>query len=135
VRDYSKKYFALANSPESKNFGITKVNANRKKEHTSWTLRIWTDGTFEELTFEEFQICLTAMLERHFDNHDHCGNWCKPKGKNGEEKKKNRLRWKTKNAAMYKHFKILHEEFMEVLDKLKQLFHLGIPMPVKASTN
>jgi hypothetical protein len=67
-------------------------------------LRIATKGT-----------ALTAVLENHFDNHEHCGGWCRAKGKTGEEKKKSSLRFcsKTKNAAMYEHFKVLHAEFME----------------------
>jgi hypothetical protein len=70
-------------------------------------------------------MCLIAVSKHNFDNHEHCGGQCKVKGTNGEEKKKNTLRigCKTKNMAMYRHFKILDEEFMEV-DKLKQAFHL-----------
>ena len=75
-------------------------------------------------TFNEFKTALTAVLEHHFDNHEHSGSWCKAKGKPGEETKESslRFRWKTKNAAMYEHVKILHEEFMEE-DQLRQLFH------------
>jgi hypothetical protein len=74
--------------------------------------------------FEEFKTGLTAVLEHHFDNHEHCGNWCKAKGKDSEEKKEQILRFccKTKNKAMYKHFQGLNEDFMDE-DKLKQVFH------------
>jgi hypothetical protein len=44
-------------------------------------LRIRKNGTFKE-----FKTGLTAVLEHHFDNHEHCGNWFKAKGKEGEKK-------------------------------------------------
>ena len=119
VRGYANKYFALAGAKKSENLGVTKIDAERMKRRTSWTLRIHMDGTFEEL-----RVHLTAVLEHHFDNHVHCGDWCKAKGKKGKEKKENSLRFrcKKKNAAMYKHFKSLHAAFMEE-EKLKQLYH------------
>jgi hypothetical protein len=74
VRGYSIKNFTLANSPKSKNFGVTEADTKRMKSRTLQTLRIRTDGGFEE-----FQICLAAVSEHHFDNHEHCGDWCKVK--------------------------------------------------------
>jgi hypothetical protein len=86
-----KKYFLLAGAVKAKNLGVTKIDAERMKRRLSWTLRIRTGGTLEE-----FQEHLTAVLEHHFNNYDHCGDWCKAKGMN--------------------------DEFMEE-DKLRQLFH------------
>ena len=83
VRGYANKYFALAAAKKSENLGVTKIDAERMKRRTSWTLRMRTDGTFTEL-----QKHLTAVLEHHFNNHVHCGDWCKAKGKKGKEKKK-----------------------------------------------
>jgi hypothetical protein len=119
VRGYAKKYFLLAGAVKAKNFGVTKIDAKRMKRRLSWALRIRTGGTFKEL-----QEYLTAVLEHHFDNHNHCGDWCKAKGMTGEEKQKNSLmfRCKTRNAAIYEQFKNLHDEFMKE-DKLRQLFH------------
>jgi hypothetical protein len=36
VREYSKKYFALASLPKSENFGVSKLDAKWMKQHNSW---------------------------------------------------------------------------------------------------
>jgi hypothetical protein len=117
IRGYAKKFFPLAALYEEKNIGCKKLDAAWMKRYTSWELRIATRGTFNK-------IALTAVLEHHFDNHEHCVGWCKAKGKIGVEKKKSSLRFrsKTRNAGMYNHFKVLHTEFMEEY-QLRQLFH------------
>jgi hypothetical protein len=62
---------------------VTKIDAKQMKQETFWSLRSRTNGTFKE-----FETGLTAALEHHFDNHEHCGNWCKAKEKEVKKKKK-----------------------------------------------
>jgi hypothetical protein len=71
-----KEIISIGELSKIEEFGVSKID-------TLWTLRIRTNGTFKE-----FKTGLTAVLEHHFDNHKHhCGDWCKAKGKEGEEKK------------------------------------------------
>jgi hypothetical protein len=69
VRGYAKKYFALTSLPKAKNVGITKLDADKMKQRTSWTLKIRTNGAFDE-----FKGHLTAVLEHHFDDHKDCAD-------------------------------------------------------------
>jgi hypothetical protein len=74
VRGYAKKYFTLAALCEEKNLGCTKLDAEQMTRQTSWALRITPKGTFDK-----FKTALMAALKHHFDNHEHCGGWCKAK--------------------------------------------------------
>jgi hypothetical protein len=60
VRGYSKKYFALVSLPKSKNFRVTKLDAEQTRCWTSWTLRIRMDGTFND--FKVPHCCLGVSL-------------------------------------------------------------------------
>ena len=99
--------------------GCTRTDAERMKRRLSWTLRLHCHGTHEE-----FKKAALAVLEHHFDNHEHCGDWCKAGEGTEEESDENKLRFrcKTKDSKLHLFMKKHHEQFMEDV-KLRQLFH------------
>jgi hypothetical protein len=54
-------------------------------------------------TFEKFQAAGEASSEHHWNNHEHCGDWCQVKSWTEEEKRKNegKFRDKVKNEREY----------------------------------
>ena len=118
-RGYSRVIFTEAMKSKKDGCGCTKVDAERMKHRMSWTLRLHSLGTFPE-----FQRAVLAVLEHHFNNHDHCEAWCKHAGGTEEEIRESGLRFrcKVRNKKLYEFLKKHHEQFMEE-SKLKQLWH------------
>jgi hypothetical protein len=110
-------FLFLAGKIKAERFGCIGIDAERMKRRMSWTLRLYASGSFED-----FQTAVTAVLEHHFNNHDHCGTWCKAKYGSDAEKKELRFRCKTTNHAMYLLFKSHHDQFMQE-DSLRDLHH------------
>jgi hypothetical protein len=74
-------------------------------------------------TFLQFQTAVKAVLEHHFNNHEHCEVWCKHGHGTEEEKPASGLRSRCKewNKELHLCLKQHHEKFMEE-SKLRQLW-------------
>jgi len=118
-RGYSRVFFTEAQKSKANGCGCTKVDAERMKRRMSWTLRLHSGGTYEE-----FVRAVLAVLEHHFNNHVHCGDWCKAgEGTEAElSERRQRFRCKEKDAKLYEFMKKHHDSFMEET-KLRQLWH------------
>jgi hypothetical protein len=118
-RGYSCVIFREALKSKKDGCGCTKIDAERMKRRMSWTLRLHSRGTFEE-----FKTAVRAVLEHHFDNHEHCAAWCKHGHGTEQEKRESGLRFrcKVKNKKLYEFLKEHHDKFMEET-KLRQLWH------------
>ena len=118
-RGYSRVIFTEAAKSKKDGCGCTKIDAERLKRRMSWTLRLHSRGTFEE-----FQTAVLAVLEHHFNNHEHCASWCKATSGTEEEIRERGLRFRSKvdNKELYEFLRKHHEEFMEE-SKLRQLWH------------
>jgi hypothetical protein len=77
-----------------------------------------------------------AVLEHHFDNHQHCPNWCKSANGTAEEVRKSGLRFccKVQNKELYLFLKRHYEQFLEE-KKLCQLYHQYDTNNVKGFNN
>jgi hypothetical protein len=40
----------------------------------------------KDCTFEQFEAAREASFKHHWNNHQHCGEWCQPKSWREEEK-------------------------------------------------
>lgn len=65
-------------------------------------------------TYDEFTKAVVAVLEHHFDNHEHCSNWCQARKGMQEEVRDSRLcfRCKIRNKELYLFLKKHQEDFM-----------------------
>jgi hypothetical protein len=83
------------------------------------TLRLHSNGMYAK-----FCQAVLAVLEHHFNNHQHCANWCKSVSGTAEEVRDSGLcfRCKVRNKELYLFLKGHHEQFMEET-KLCQLYH------------
>ena len=121
TRGYARVIFLEASKSKKDGCGCTKMDAERMKRRMSWTLRLHSDGTYLE-----FRKAVLAVLEHHFNNHEHCGSWCKSIGGDQTEEEGRelglRFRCKERNKDLYVFLKRHHEKFMED-SKLVQLWH------------
>jgi hypothetical protein len=73
---------------------------------------------------EEFQDTAASVLEHHFDNHVHYGDWCKCKNETEEDRKRsvNYYCCKTKDAKLYG---LLHQTIARFVmdDRLIEMAH------------
>jgi hypothetical protein len=118
-RGCSSVIFKEAMKSKKDGCGCAKIYAERMKHRMSWTLRLHSRGTFLQ-----FQTAVKAVLEHHFNNHEHCEVWCKHGHGMEEEKCASRFRFRCKgrNKELYLCLKQHHEKFMEE-SKLCQLWH------------
>jgi hypothetical protein len=67
-----------------------------------------------EFSKDQYVDKAQAVLEHHFDCHDHCGTFCKRKSESEEERKKSGkvYRCKTKDAKLYDALKIILAPFI-----------------------
>jgi hypothetical protein len=119
TRGYARVLFAEAAKSKKNGCGCTKLDAERMKRRMSWTLRLHSNGTYTE-----FRKAVLAVLEHHFDNHQHCADWCQAASGTAEEIRDSGLRFRSKerNKELYLFLKSHHEQFMEET-KLRQLYH------------
>mgnify|MGYP000532148467 CR=1 FL=1 len=111
--------YQLENYNNDKSMTMTKMDV----------LRIGTNFAYMVRTLPYCQECECetkgkAVLEHHFDNHEHCGDWCSRKDKTQEEKDatKKFYRCKTKDAKLYKELQLRIERFVSK-DALKEVSH------------
>jgi hypothetical protein len=76
-----------------------------------------------------------AVLEHHFDNHEHCGPWCRRKMMSMEEQESTGRYYcnKKNDAALYEELNRLTERFISI-DKLREVAH-GMDTNVNESSN
>jgi hypothetical protein len=61
---------------------MTRMNSTRIGKNFGYMVR-----TLKDRHESEYVDAAKAILEHHFDNHIYCGNWCKRKHDNDEDKK------------------------------------------------
>jgi hypothetical protein len=73
---------------------------------------------------EEYEDAAKAVLERHFDCHEYCGDWCKRKDETPQQRKTSGkyYRCKERDAKLYVILQEKIERFV-TLDKLKDMAH------------
>ena len=94
TRGYTRVIFAEAAKSKKDGCGCTKMDAERMKRQMSWTLRLHSTGTYHD-----FEKAVLAVLEHHFDNHEHCAAWCKSANGTAEEVRETGLRFDAKCAT------------------------------------
>jgi hypothetical protein len=84
----------------------------------------------------DYCAAATAVLEHHFDNHQHCGDWCKRRLLSAEAKNSKRFyRCKKKDAMLYKHLSdIVAKYTTSTLETLKEIAH-GVDTNANESIN
>jgi hypothetical protein len=75
VKVIGKKVFALVQKPKAVSV-CTKSDALRIKKNFAYFVR-----QYRTKPFEEFVQASNAVVEHHFNNHQHCGDWCPAKKK------------------------------------------------------
>ena len=120
TRGYCKQLFTWARS----NLTVSKLtsgDAERIKGNHSYWLK---QGIRDGVSFAQFCESADAVVEHHFNNHTHCGEWCQwlkasPKDRLELEKK---YRCKEINKKMYEQVLSNHNKFMKQAN-LRQLYH------------
>ena len=79
----ASRFFGLKSKGKKESCGIGAADCLRLKLY--WGFMVKQNRT---KTLEEFELAALAPLEHLFDNHKHCGEWCKRKTKTDEEKNK-----------------------------------------------
>ena len=63
-----------------------------------------------------------AVIEHHFDNHEHCGDWCHCRNQLEEERKKKFYQCKEKDTALYEKLKQALARFLTI-EALQEVAH------------
>ena len=118
VKTYAGPIFAFARLPK----GIseaTSTDGERMKRNMGYAIH-----QNKKKTLEQMRQAMTAVLEHHFNNHEHCGEWCPAVYWKDNEKVSKALKYrcKEKNKKLYEQLKTHHEKF--VTDAwMKDLMH------------
>ncbi len=77
-----------------------------------------------ECTFENFETAGEASFEHHWNNHEHCGEWCQAKSWTEEEKveKKGKFRDKIKNRKEYEQQMQVKKKYLST-PRLRRCYH------------
>jgi hypothetical protein len=98
---------------------MTRMDSTRIGKNFGYMAR-----TLKQRPQEEFQDAAASVLEHHFDNHVHCGDWCKRKNETEEDRKRSvkYYRCKTKDAKLYG---LLHQTIARFVtdDRLIEMAH------------
>jgi hypothetical protein len=80
VKNYKSELYALV-ALAKKNSETCKGDADRLSRNLSYMMAQYapTQGTDPHYTFENFVNAGKASFEHHWNNHQYCGDWCKPK--------------------------------------------------------
>ena len=129
-----KEVYGLARRTKSTSYTMTEMDAYRIKHNYGYMVR-----TIPQLKEEEYVPAAKAVVEHHFDNHQHCGKWCNEKKLTVDEreaaraKNKKFYRCKTKDEDLYKVLRTLTDRFM-TLQAMKEVAH-GHDTQVNESLN
>ena len=110
--------------------GLTRVDIMRVTTNFAYMMR-----TLLRNPVEEHESCGQAVIEHHFDNHEHCGSFCKRKNLSAEEKlaSKKIYRCKKKHHKLYLFLSNAIARFI-TKDALKEVAH-GSDTQVNESLN
>jgi hypothetical protein len=80
VKNYKSELYTLV-ALAKKNSETCKGDAVRLSRNLSYTMAQYapTQGTDPHYTFDNFVNAGKASFEHHWNNHQYCGDWCKPK--------------------------------------------------------
>jgi hypothetical protein len=118
IRCFGKYVFGLALAPQSTSL-CTMVDACRlKRNFGHWTLSCHT------MTSDMFREKSKAVVEHHFNNHTHCGDWCAMKNADATKAAIGELkhRCKKENKKMHEDISQIMDRFTET-EKLKECHH------------
>jgi hypothetical protein len=98
---------------------MTRMDSTRIAKNFGYMAR-----TLKTRSEAEYDDAAKACLEHHFDNHEHCGSWCKRKALSDEEKKKSVKYYRSKknDSELYELLKTSIERFC-THDKLLDMAH------------
>jgi hypothetical protein len=109
----------LDKSNNDKRFTMTCIDSTRIGKNFGYMAR-----TLKDWPHCEFITAATAVLDHHFDIHDHCGDWYKRKNETTEQRRASPKYYRciTKDAKLYK---ILQETITSfiTMDKLLEMDH------------
>jgi hypothetical protein len=118
IRCFGKYIFALANSTVSTST-CTLVDAYRlKRNFAYWLLSSHTES------FATFKAKSQAVVEHHFNNHDHCGEWCSMKKATAANTASGHLKYRCKeeHPVLYKQIGDVMSRFVTD-EKLRECHH------------
>jgi hypothetical protein len=118
IRCFGKYVFGLALAPQSTST-CTMVDAYRlKRNFGCWIL------SYHTMTFDIFREKSKAVVEHHFNNHTHCGDWCAMKNADVTKAAIGELKYRCKkeNKKMYEDISQIMDRFTET-EKLKECHH------------
>jgi hypothetical protein len=118
IRCFNKHVFGLALAPQSTST-CTMVDAYRLKRNFGyWIL------SYHTMTFDIFREKSKAVVEHHFNNHTHCGDWCAMKNADATKAAIGELkcRCKKENKKMHGDISQIMDRFTET-EKLKECHH------------
>jgi hypothetical protein len=105
TRGCCRVFFAEAGKSKKDGCGCTKMDAERMKRRMSWTLRLHCEGTYKA-----FRTAVLAVLEHHFNDHEHCAALA---GTESEEELRDtglRFRCKAQKKELHAFMKKLYEK-------------------------
>jgi hypothetical protein len=109
---------------------MTRMDSTRLGKNFGYMIR-----TLKDMNESLYETAGSAVLEHHFDNHEHCGQWCRRRTMTEAQRHASTryYRCKTKDAKLYK---ILLEKINRFVtfDRLKEVAH-GMDTQVNESFN
>jgi hypothetical protein len=80
--------------------------------------------SYHKEKFHIFQAKAEAVVEHHFNNHEHCDDWCRMKNTDAATVARGDLKYRCKkeNAELYKQVLEIKDRFVAT-DKLRDCHH------------
>jgi hypothetical protein len=121
VKNYKGELFVLVYLPKGKS-ETCKADALRLSRNLAYMLK--QQIAKENCTFEDFMKAGEASFEHHWNNHEHCGDWCQALSWTAEEKeaKKGKFRDKEKNPKEYAQQLKVKEKYLSAT-RMRRCFH------------
>jgi hypothetical protein len=106
-------------SKVSEKHTMTRMDSTRIGKNFGYMAR-----TLKQRPEDEFEDAASAVLEHHFDCHNHCGDWCTCKSETEEERKKSirYYRCKKRDAKLYAVLQEKLDKFVSK-DRLTEMAH------------
>jgi hypothetical protein len=96
IQNYKGEIYIQVYLPKSKS-ETCKADAMRLSRNLSYMIKQQRPGGGNvQSTFEKFQAAREASLEHHWNNHEHCGDWCQAISWTEEEEVKNKGKFRDK---------------------------------------
>ena len=125
VKNYKGELFKLVQLAKSKS-GTCKADAMRLSRNLAYIMIAQHTPGFgkENCTFEKIEKAGEASFEHHWNNHEHCGNWCQAKAWTEKEKveKKGKFRDKEGNPKEYLQQKEVKDKYLS-RDRMRRCYH------------